>query len=923
MAESSKRRREIDRLFDEALELAGPEREAFVRSRAGDDRGLGEAVLHLIECAQKSGEFLSPAGVMLGPAGRAIIEDMAGESAAPPQAIDPYRIVRELGRGGMSVVYLAERSDGAFEQQVALKLMRPGSDTPELSRRFEQERQILASLNHPAIARLYDGGSTADGQPYFAMEVVYGEPIDVYCDRLRLPIDRRLRLFIQVAHAVQHAHQKLIVHRDLKPSNILVSADGDLKLLDFGIAKLLDPTVLPHSAPATRTALRPMTPEYASPEQIHGTAPGVASDIYQLGLLLYQLLTGRMPYSFDPHSTPSIARAICEEEPLRPSLAVTRPRGVGHDAAAAARATTVGRLKRMLQGDLDNIVLMALRKEPERRYASADQLAEDVSRFRGHRPLLARPDTARYRFAKFVRRNRVAVSAAALIFITVAGFWFRLLDERNRARTEALKATQVADFMVELFEAADPKQIVREQLTARELLDQGVARIATDLAGQEEVQTHLMQTIGRVYTSLGLYEDAEQLLVPALKQRLAAFGPDHLEVARIRQQLGALYYHSGDYAAAEPLLEQAFATKEELLGAEDPELVDLLERLFMLHGRLNDPENAEQLFERCLRLAEQTRGPDDVSVATILNNFALLIRAHDPHRAQSLIERSVEILEKTLAPDHPFMLAGLTNLAELRRKNGQTDGLEALHQRLQATLEDKLPGTLELASVYIEYGLFLENVHRDDEAREPYQKAIAIYQSNGHPNIAYPLGFLADLHAKAGEFDQARELHAEAIRVREMHYGPDHPLVGVSMELLANLHIRAGDLVAAEETIERALAILEESVAPNDSKIARTWITQGDLWAAMGQHADAEKSYRAAIAAYAEGRPDDYPALARARGLLGESLVRSRRFAEAETLLLRSYEVLREDRDASERLVRLYEAWDQPAKAEQYRVALD
>ena len=349
--ESNARRNEVDGLFAEALELPASERAAFVRERAGADRALGDSVLRLLRLAEEADAFLVPGGALAGPAGRAIVNRLGAQAGAPPARIGPYRIVGELGRGGMSVVYLAERSDGSFEQQVALKLLKPGAGTPDLLRRFEQERQILAALSHPAIARLYDGGSTADGHPYFAMEVVHGEPIDAYSDRLRLSIAERLKLFVQVARAVQHAHQKLIVHRDLKPSNILVSAAGELKLLDFGIAKLLDPTVLPHGAPATVTALRPMTPEYASPEQIRGETPSVATDVYQLGLLLYQLLTARMPYRVPTRSTPAMLHAICEEEPARPSAAVT---GASADVAsgevAAARGTTFARLRRTLKG---------------------------------------------------------------------------------------------------------------------------------------------------------------------------------------------------------------------------------------------------------------------------------------------------------------------------------------------------------------------------------------------------------------------------------------------------------------------------------------------------------------------------------------------------------------------------------------------
>ncbi len=928
-------RTELDSVLRRALELSAGERQEFLDDTCDPGSDLRQAVERMLEDCEADDLSLQPGGGASGPLWEALARDYTPAAFAfePGERVGPYRVVRRLGRGGMATVYLAERADGHFEQAVALKVLDMSHNHDALAERFAQERRILARLEHPNIARLIDGGATRTGQPWFAMEVVHGEPIDLYCDRLRLSIDERLKLFIQVARAVQHAHQRLIVHRDLKPSNILVSADGKLKLLDFGIAKLLDAASLQDGAALTRAELHPMTPKYASPEQIRGEVLSVASDIYQLGFLLYELLTGNQPYSVDPRSAPAMARAICDEEPARPSFGISRQAddmpGVDQEAAAATRATTVGRLRRQLRGDLDNIVLMALRKQPERRYASANQLAEDLVRFLSHQPVVARPDTVRYRLAKFTRRNRVAVSAAALLVVASAVFAFRLVDERNNARAAALKANQVSDFMVDLFEAADPRQIVREQLTARELLDQGAARIRTELVDQEDVQAHLMQTIGRVYTALGLYEEAEALLVSAVEKNLALFGADHLDTAHARQLLGFLYYYRGDDAAARPLLEQALATKEKLLGAEHVELVSLLGRLFMLHGRQNDLETAERLFERSLRLAEQGHGPEDATVATQVNNFALLIRLSEPERAKRLFERSVQIYEKALGADHLRVAMGLANIAELRRMSGDTNGLEALYRRIGTILEDKVPGSIELAAGHIEYGLFLKDMDRDEEARILNERAAAIYKSSGHPHIAYPLGFLAELHTKVGEFEQARELHAEAISVRETHYGPDHPLVATSLKLLADTHLSAGELPAAADAIARALEICEKSLARNHTLTAGAWLTQGAVWTSMGRHADAEAAYRAGLAAYADGRPDDYPNVVEARGLLGESLVRLGQFAEAENLLLANYDISQAnagtDRldyvQASERLVRLYEAWNQPIKALRYRLA--
>ena len=373
------RRQRIDRLFTEALERPPAERAALLDERCGDDASLRAAVERLLASAEEDSDFLRPGGALQ----RSVWQAFSGEHDAtvpPPKRVGVYRIVREIGRGGMSVVYLGERDDGAFEQRVAVKLIKPGTDTEDVLRRFEQERQILASLNHPAIARLYDGGSTERGHPYFIMELVEGEPIDVYCRSRGLELEARLELFVTVCEAVQSAHDKSIVHRDLKPSNILVSDTGQVKLLDFGIAKALDPEALPNSAPATRQAVRLLTPEFASPEQVRGEPVTAASDVYQLGVLLYLLLAGRLPYRLEGEGAEALARAICEQSPLPPSQQVGERAGDTTSGDADAATVGLGRLDRRLRDDLDAIVLKALSKAPGERYDSARSFAADVRR---------------------------------------------------------------------------------------------------------------------------------------------------------------------------------------------------------------------------------------------------------------------------------------------------------------------------------------------------------------------------------------------------------------------------------------------------------------------------------------------------------------------------------------------------------------
>jgi serine/threonine protein kinase/Tol biopolymer transport system component len=372
------RRHRIDRLFTDALERPSGERDAFLNERCGNDAHLRAAVERLLALAEEDSDFLTPGGALQGAMSQAFSTEHDA-TIPPPARVGVYRIVSEIGRGGMSVVYLAERDDGAFEQRVAVKLIKPGTDTEEVLRRFEQERQILASLNHPAIARLYDGGSTERGHPYFVMELVDGEPIDGYCRSHELALESRLELFVAVCEAVQSAHDQRIVHRDLKPSNILVSAAGQVKLLDFGIAKALDREALPNAAPATRQAARLLTPEFASPEQVRGEHVTAASDVYQLGVLLYLLLAGRLPYR-DAGGAEALARAICEQPPAAPSQRAVKTDELASSSDDDVGTVGMGRLDRRLRDDLDGIVLKALSKAPNERYDSARSFAADVRR---------------------------------------------------------------------------------------------------------------------------------------------------------------------------------------------------------------------------------------------------------------------------------------------------------------------------------------------------------------------------------------------------------------------------------------------------------------------------------------------------------------------------------------------------------------
>ncbi|HSS52911.1 MAG TPA: serine/threonine-protein kinase, partial [Thermoanaerobaculia bacterium] len=521
---------EVKSVLDGALEMRPGERAAFVAAACGEDSELRQEVESLLEFEAGSAGFIE--------------EPLFGrfaelEGLAEGQRVGPYQVVREIGRGGMGAVYLAVRADEEFDQRVALKLVGTGS-AAEIVRRFRAERQILAHLDHPNIAKLLDGGTAEDGRPYFVMEYVEGRPIDEVAGSL--PLRERLALFREVCAAVHFAHQNLVVHRDLKPANVLVTADGVPKLLDFGIAKLLDPG---RTDPAlSELGLRPMTLQYASPEQVGGTPVTTASDVYALGVLFHVLLTGRSPYPVAANDRKALERAITQGETVRPSQAVERR----EDA-------------RRLAGDLDTIVLRAMDLKPERRYASAEQLAADVQRYLDGLPVLARKDTAGYRLGKFVRRHKLGVAAAAAVLLLILGFSVTVTLLLRKAQGERDRAEAVSDFLSDLFERADPSQSRGEAIIAREVLDRGRQKIAGELQKAPEMRAALMQTMGRVYRSLGVYDQARPLLEESLRLRRQTRGTDPLDVAASELNLAlALQEDSKRRAEAEVLLRKALET---------------------------------------------------------------------------------------------------------------------------------------------------------------------------------------------------------------------------------------------------------------------------------------------------------------------------------------------------------------------------
>ena len=781
----------LQEIFHGAAGLEPAEQQAYL-----DDACAGDA-----ELRQEAGALIASGRNAADLPDQVRRAASAALGSAPPMGTrtGPYRIVKEIGQGGMGRVFLAVRDDDQFQRRVAVKIAH-AAQAPELLSRFRSERQILAALDHPNMARLLDGGTTEDGVPYLVLEYVEGEPIDRYCDAQQLPVPERLQIFRAVCAAVHYAHQNLVVHRDLKPANVLVTPDGTPKLLDFGIAKLLKPELLAQ-APLLTTALhRPMTPEYASPEQMRGEPVTTVSDVYSLGVLLYELLTGCRPLRLEGQGPTEFARIVSEVEPERPSVAVLWPaeRADGRTAEERSRSrrTSPEKLRRMLEGDLDNIALMALRKAPARRYASADQLADDLRRQLEGLTVRARKDTIRYRTRKFIRRNRYWVGTAAAFFALVTAFGINraqlaraLAEQRDQARQEAETAQHVALFLQDVFRLADPDEEHARTVTAREILDRAAERLGPPGQERPEVHAALLDTIGNVYRHLGLYSRAEPLLQQALDERRVTLGEDHLDTALSLLHMGELRREQSRPVEAETLLRSALRTRERLLGARHLATAEALEALGVALRDQRKSAEAESLLRRALAIREAAAG-NDPEVASTLDRLAeVLDDKGELAEAEAVTRRALEISRRRPG-DHLDIARYLGRLGAILRRSGELKAAEAPLREALATRTRLLGPDHPIVALNLDN---LANLLRDRgelASAEPlYRRSIGIYErvvGEDHLGLAAVRADLADLLLKQGRLDEAEELFQRSLDARR-RLGEENPLTLASQDGLARV----------------------------------------------------------------------------------------------------------------------------------------
>lgn len=658
----------------------------------------------------------------------ALDETVADGELSAGSEVGRYRIVETVGRGGTGSVYRAERVDGEYEQHVALKVLRRGLDTHDVLTRFRAERQILASLDHPHIARLSDGGSTGDGRPYLVIEYVEGLPIDEFCEAGNLSVRERLELFLQVCDAVSHAHRSLVLHRDIKPSNILVGAGGSACLLDFGIAKMLDPGRIPGGGAHTRTGHRLFTPDYAAPEQVLGGAVGVATDVYQLGVLLNKLLTGASPYVLEETASVADLQQAIVDGRVQP---LSR---IAHRNVLRAR---------QLRGDLDTIVLKTLRTESERRYRSVDMLAADVRAYLSGYPVSARPASVRYRAGKFVRRNPTAVAAAAVAVVLLlalsavsASYAINSSAQAREIAAERDRAEQVTNYLIGIFEGSDPDLDRGDTITARTLLDRGAARIDAELNDRPELRASMLSAIGGAYHALGLYTESERHHRASLELQEAAHGLDDsgligtlnalgssltyqgrraeaIEVERdvlervvarhgressdaagAMNNLALSLSHDGEYAEAERLYREALAIHERGEDLRSTEVVS--HNLAILLGLTGRAEEAIPLHRRAVRIARERDASPHRDLARAVNALAFTLqRAGEPAEAERYHTEALEMRRAIFPAGHPDIASSEARLALLMIETGRAVEAEPLAAGAYEALSERIPEAWE------------------------------------------------------------------------------------------------------------------------------------------------------------------------------------------------------------------------------------
>jgi eukaryotic-like serine/threonine-protein kinase len=833
-------------LFDRLLTLTEAERARELAALAGANPELHAQVLLLLEAdLSAEGEKFLTHNALLG--------DAIAAGLGPGLRLGPYRLERQLGMGGMGEVWLARRSDGLYEGVVALKVLRAHMAQSSARERFVREGKILGQLSHPNIARLLDAGTTSIGVLYLVLEYVEGVQIDRWCDQQSLDISGRLRLFLQISEAVAHAHARLVVHRDLKPGNILVTARGEVKLLDFGIAKLLEGDGAGGETELTRLSGRALTPDFAAPEQILGLPVTTATDVYSLGALLYLMLSGCLPYDRARLTARALEQDVLERSP--PTLVKGIGEGDRAATAAACRGTTLPRLQRALAGDLDTIVSKALRLEPERRYGTVEQLAADIGRHLSGLPVTAARDTWTYRSSKFLRRHMVGAVISAVAVLTAVAFVIAMYLQMEQTARERVRAERVSSFLVQLFDLSDPYKGRGNEITVRELLDIGARQVSTSLSDQPETRAELMGTMGRVYNRLGLYDKSIPMLEQALEQFTALHGNADTEVAAMTNELGVALWSRGDLQAAQERLESALRKRQVQPGPDSLEVAETLTELARVAFDQGLHDKAERYFRASLQIYSRHGLQGTSAAAHVMHELANLYSHVGRYRESTrLLEDALRIDRQALGEDHPRVIMEVHSLAYDLQMQGQFAAAEPLfiqsNEKIRAVLGPEHPYTIGMLS---NYARFLR---------------------------------------RKGDLDKAEPLFRQVLDFNIRMHGPEHADVATAQVNLAILLHDAGRLAEAEALFRAAVSSYSKVLPPNHSSLTAALAGLGRVLVDRNETTAALPLLQRAVEIGSASLPPESPALAMAKISLANALARLHRYDQAESLLRDSYQIV-------------------------------
>jgi eukaryotic-like serine/threonine-protein kinase len=804
--------------------------------------------------------------------GRRLAAELAASGdCRPGVTIGHFEVQEVIGSGGMGIVYRARRVSGGFEQTVALKVLGGVHPDTLAVTRFERERQLLSRLEHPGIARLIDGGVTAEGRPWFAMEYVEGQPIDVWCRAQRLGLRARIELMIQVCEALEYAHGQMILHRDIKPANILVDEAGRVRLVDFGLggiqAELADPDVEP-----TQLSCRWLTPEYASPEQLRGRAIDVRSEVYQAGLVLYRLLCADSPFEARSDSPADWIEAVTQRAPVLPSA-----RWQKSDEGAEQFGASAHQLRRRLKGDLDMIVMMSLRKGPERRYVTMRSLGDDLRRYLAGKPIEARPDSASYRLVRFAGRHPAGLTAAivaGLIAVSAAAVHVdRLQAERDRAQLEAEKATMISDFLVDLFESADPVQAHGPDLTVGEVLAQGGRQLEA-LESQPAIQAVLSHVLARVHRGLGQYERSLELAEQAVSLQRSLHGDNHLRVAQSLNNLGQTLRALAHYKEAI----EAHLAALDIIRFEEPvfepvTLADTHHHLGRAYYSAEQYDEALTSFERALSLRQRAFGAESLPVAETLSEQALpLYQVGDYEAAAVNWERALSVAGRRLGEDHPRALRIRSRLAALQRQMGNYLSAARRQRDMMPAMERAFGHSHpEVATAYFELGFSLYRAGQMGEAQAAWEHCLSLQREIypvDQPELANTLQGLAAVARAQGDLDRAEMLLLQVREINENRRVDDSTALAAVLNNLGTIRADRGDFPGALALYGESLELYRRRYGEEHADVASVMHRMGDIYREVGREEEARTILTRTLAIRRTALPPDHPETQQTRELL-------------------------------------------------------